>query len=875
MKIKNLFKKVIVSILIFLIIIASLASNVRADGTLNVDTNLLQSIFEGYISSEDFARNGGKLQGETAQSLAENMVYTYGDWIIAEYNNLYASSTETDEVTKCEQALSQALEAVPGLPTVYASGIDTMVNLANVENAVNGTDNNTNNDANDTENTEPIETDSPLVVSDDYLIEIFTNYLTSQAGMGAGAADQTARSAATKYGDAIRRAYAEAYNASTITDETERCEDALRQALAVIGDDFQSLQNAADGIVSEADVNGEINGTDGGSGAGGVVAAIGNGIGAFLNGIVGVFFYFVKLLPLAAARILMSIMGLAINGSDSVISGLSLDQILFNEVPILGINFFETATGANAATINLIREQVSIWYVAIRNIAAVILAVMALYIGIRMAISSVAEEKARYKRMLTDWVVSIVLLFVLHYIMILIININDGLVEVLKIARKNSTNSSTVMSEAFSRAISFSDMFSFTAQLANMAIYVMLAVMTFIFFCTYVKRMVTIAFLIMISPLITVTYSIDRMGDGKSQALNTWFKNFVYNILLQPFQCITYLALVQTAINSMNIGDLSTVVVAIVMVFFLFEAEEIIKDIFHFQGKSVAQTIAQAALVTSAIGAVSKAASAGAGKVKGYASRGNPNANQNQATPQTGAGAAAGIQAATGAGGANGITAGTGAGAGIGAAATGVAGGTGAGAGAAAAAAVASNATAQPPSGNNGGASGNKGNKVLRAIGGAAKFGFKQAGKLPLAVMLAAAGLATGRVENAISGFNTGMDISKGVISGMEENANLRKFAKDYKNLAGQIYQGKDDAWIRDHTKALLDGSVQYQPYEKAYYDLVRGEQDRYIDSGLSADDAITQVEQNVAGVQRGNISEISSVQRFKGKIKNKFGRRP
>lgn len=873
MKIKNLFKKVIVSILIFLIIIISLASNVRAVGTLTVDTNLLQSIFEGYISSEDYARNGGTLQqGDTAQSVAENMVYTYGDWIIDRYNNLYASSTETDEVTKCEQALRQALEDVPGLSVVYVEGINTMVNLANVENVVNGTDNNTNND---TENTEPIETDSSLVVSDDYLIEMFTNYLTNQAGMGTGTADQTARSAVAKYGDAIRRAYAEAYNASTITDETERCEDALRQALQVIGDDFQSLQNAADGIVSEADVNGEINGTDGGNGVAGVVAAVGGGVASFLNGIVGVFFYFVKLLPLMAARILMSIMGLAINGSDSVISGLSLDQILFNEVPILGINFFETATGTNAATINLIREQVSIWYVAIRNIAAVILAVMALYIGIRMAISSVAEEKARYKRMLTDWVVSIVLLFVLHYIMILIININDGLVEVLKVARDNSTNASTVMDEAFARAMSLSDMFSFTSQLANMAIYVMLAVMTFIFFCTYVKRMVTIAFLIMISPLITVTYSIDRMGDGKSQALNTWFKNFVYNILLQPFQCITYLALVQTAINSMKVDDLSTIVVAIVMVFFLFEAEEIIKDIFHFQGKSVAQTIAQAALVTSAIGAVSKAASAGAGKVKGYASRGNPNTNKNPTTPTTGAGAAAGMQAANGAG------AGTGAGAGAGAAAAaaGIAGGAGTGAGTGAAAAIASAATSQTPSANNTNTSGKKGNGVLRtiggAVGGAAKFGFKHAGKLPLAVMLAAAGLATGRVENAISGFNTGMDISSGVISGMEENANLRKFAKDYKNITSQIYQGKDDAWIRDHTKALLDGSAQYQPYEKAYYDLVRGEQDRYIDSGLSADDAITQVEQNVAGVQRGNISEISSVQRFKGKIKNKFGRRP
>lgn len=166
------------------------------------------------------------------------------------------------------------------------------------------------------------------------------------------------------------------------------------------------------------------------------------------------------------------------------------------------------------------------------------------------------------------------------------------------------------------------------------------------------------------------------------------------------------------------------------------------------------------------------------------------------------------------------------------------------------------------------------GNPILRTIGGVAKFQFKQAGKLPLAIMLGAAGLATGRVENAISGYNTGMNISNGVISRMEENSNLRKFAKDYKDIAGQTYQGRDDAWIRDHTKALLDGSEQYQPYEEDYYNLIRAEQDRYIDSGLSADDAITQVEQNVAGVQRGNISEISAVRRFTGNIRRKFNNR-
>ena len=862
MKAKKLLKKIIMPIIILIII----TNFVRAANTLTVDTNFLQQLFESYISSEDFARNGGSLLlGDTAESVAENMVYTYGDWIVAEYNDLYANSSETDEVKKCEDSLKQALENVPGLSTVYVSGIDTMVGLANVEEVVNGTEEQPPAEDEPDED-EPVETDSPLELTDDYLIDVFTNYLMSNAGMGAGTAEQTARSAVEKYGDKIRRAYAEAYNASTTTDEVQRCEEALREALAVIGDEFSSLQGVEDGIVESADINTELNGNDSGGGVAGIVAGVGGALASFLNGIVGIFFYFVKLLPMMGARVLMSIIGLAVNGSDSVMSGLSLDQILFNEVPILGINFFETVTGVNADTVNLIREQVSIWYVAIRNIAAVILAIMALYIGIRMAISSVAEEKARYKRMLTDWVVSIVLLFVLHYIMIFIININDGLVEVLKIARNGSTNGATVMEEAYDNAMSFSDILSFTSQLANMVIYVMLAVMTFIFFCTYVKRMVTIAFLIMISPLITVTYSIDRMGDGKSQALNTWFKNFVYNILLQPFQCVTYLALVQTAITSMSADDISTVVVAIIMVFFMFEAEDIIKEIFHFQGKSVAKTVAQAALVTSAIGAVSKAASAGA-KVKGYASRGNPKTNQKPATtnPTAPGGAPAnGIAAAANA------AAGTG---GIGGAANTAGAATGAG-GMTNPATQTATASANTTGANSGSNRSGGGNPILRTIGGVAKFGFKQAGKLPLAIMLGAAGLATGRVENAISGYNTGMNISNGVISRMEENSNLRKFAKDYKDIAGQTYQGRDDAWIRDHTKALLDGSEQYQPYEEDYYNLVRAEQDRYIDSGLSADDAITQVEQNVAGVQRGNISEISAVRRFTGNIRRKFNNR-
>ena len=54
----------------------------------------------------------------------------------------------------------------------------------------------------------------------------------------------------------------------------------------------------------------------------------------------------------------------------------------------------------------------------------------------------------------------------------------------------------------------------------------------------YIKRMLTVGFLIVIAPLITITYSIDKMGDGKSQALNAWLKEFIYNVLIQTFHCI-------------------------------------------------------------------------------------------------------------------------------------------------------------------------------------------------------------------------------------------------------------------------------------------------------------------------------------------------
>ena len=51
-----------------------------------------------------------------------------------------------------------------------------------------------------------------------------------------------------------------------------------------------------------------------------------------------------------------------------------------------------------------------------------------LYVGIRMLLTSIASEKSKYKKMLGDWVVAICLVFVLHYIMVFAVNLNDNII---------------------------------------------------------------------------------------------------------------------------------------------------------------------------------------------------------------------------------------------------------------------------------------------------------------------------------------------------------------------------------------------------------------------------------------------------------------
>lgn len=331
-------------------------------------------------------------------------------------------------------------------------------------------------------------------------------------------------------------------------------------------------------------------------------------IDKLMDGAAGIILYPAKVLPLLIGKALETAMG--IFSKDGL--NLTLDEILFNKVDILSLDFFNLNSGNS--TVNTIRKNVATWYYGIRNLAAVLLFIILIYTGLKMALTTIADEKAKYSEMLVDWLIGIALLFLLHYIMQLIIIINNQIVNVFSTALTNSKGDTVNMVDQF-----FVDAWSgwFTEGVGSALAYVLLVGMTFVFLLAYLKRMITVAFLIVISPLVTVTYSIDKMGDNKSQALNNWFKEFTYNVLIQPFHCGAYLALVESAMKVLNNErSLAAVIVAFVMIVFLYEAEKIIKQIFNFNPQTMSDTVGHAAYYATLMGSAGSLASAGKNKYK-------------------------------------------------------------------------------------------------------------------------------------------------------------------------------------------------------------------------------------------------------------------
>lgn len=239
-----------------------------------------------------------------------------------------------------------------------------------------------------------------------------------------------------------------------------------------------------------------------------------------------------------------------------------------------------------------LRDTIAGWYYALRNFALIALLSILVYVAIRMIISTVSQDKAKYKTMLKDWLVAICLVMVMHYIMIGALNITTTIVDAIGTTGQNSNTMQELMLKIQNindseeddheyedpetgEIYTIGDAFAYELVLLGVIGY------TIIFAFKYLIRMMTIIFLILVAPITAITYPIDKISDGKAQAFNTWLQEFIYQVIIQPFHLLIYVVLIGSAATLANTNVFYSIMCFAVMM----PAEKFIKQMFGFKDK--------------------------------------------------------------------------------------------------------------------------------------------------------------------------------------------------------------------------------------------------------------------------------------------------
>ena len=391
---------------------------------------------------------------------------------------------------------------------------------------------------------------------------------------------------------------------------------------------------------------------------------------------------------------------------------LTPENMFNNSIGFLDVNFFEDSDAKGAKQMDIdgdgsmdgyyietvlptgevmyqkssalvLRPVISSWYYAIRNFAIIALLSILLYTAIRIIISSTAEDKAKYKQKLMDWLVAMCLLFFMHYIMAIAVSVTEAVTEavnsfnqpyIIEIGTsggklneykygtgtdESSEGESIFGDSEFAQGLrsagiitgeSGGEKFMWPTNLMGKArmelqleptditeddvemrqfgytvIYLVLVIYTMLFLFRYVRRLLMLTFLTIIAPLMAMTYPLDKMKDGSAQGYGTWLKEYLFNLLIQPVHLILYTLLIGSAMDLVQ----DNFIYAIVALGFLLEAEKLLRKFFGFDRASTVESGSAlgGALAMQGLNSVTKLLSKG-GK-SGKSSGGNKGINTN------------------------------------------------------------------------------------------------------------------------------------------------------------------------------------------------------------------------------------------------------
>lgn len=200
-----------------------------------------------------------------------------------------------------------------------------------------------------------------------------------------------------------------------------------------------------------------------------------------------------------------------------------------------GADYYDAGrTGTVDARIDF-RNTISGWYVALRDLTVVGLLCVLVYIGIRMVLSTISSDKAKYKRMLKDWFVGLCLVVFMHYIMMCTLDISQKITKAVSSGGSSDVSNSLMIKQMniitgvineLRAADEGDDIDSITFPydgeeydwqdaIAYIIVFVVVSIITLLYLFRYFKRAIVIIFLSLLAPITCITYPVDKVGDRK------------------------------------------------------------------------------------------------------------------------------------------------------------------------------------------------------------------------------------------------------------------------------------------------------------------------------------------------------------------------
>ena len=287
----------------------------------------------------------------------------------------------------------------------------------------------------------------------------------------------------------------------------------------------------------------------------------------------------------------------------------------------------------------ILKDSIATWYKTLRRVATVVLLSMLVYVGIRIILSASAESKSKYRKMFMDWLMALCILFVLQYIMVFILTLSSSLTKIFVkngaeniicylpddttlggTDRSNGTKLSTYKDKVDSTRTEYEnqarkegreivviddkegikwvgEFMGYVRLKAGVEdnwtsvafglMYLVLVIDLCTFTFMYIRRVLYIAFLTMIAPLVAVTYPLDKIKDSQAQAFGLWMREYIFNVLLQPLHLIIYTMTISTVMNL----AVDYPVYALVALGFMLPAEQFLRKMFGFDRATTVSTL--------------------------------------------------------------------------------------------------------------------------------------------------------------------------------------------------------------------------------------------------------------------------------------------